>query len=166
MGRVYAATDQDRLAGHIYPLPVMNSGRNSLFIWLGLTDLLKEITPDMVYCWEEPWCLSSFQVTRAAEKLGIPVIFYSAENRPKRLPGIFRKLQKRVYDRSQSAIAVTAQVTGRLKSTGYEKPIHEIPLWIRERPMVEARAESKALCYVGRLIKLKRVNLLIKAGYS
>ncbi len=152
-------------------LDVRLSGRNSLFSWKGLSRRLRENPPQIIYCWEEPWTLATAQVARTARTLNIPWLFYAAENRPKPLPPPFRWLQQRAFSSAAGAIAITEAATMRLRDAGFRGPIHSVPLWIRPLPPLEPNPSSRRLAYVGRLIPLKRVDLVIEAlrylpGYS
>ncbi|MDB5106957.1 MAG: putative glycosyltransferase [Fibrobacteres bacterium] len=146
----------------MHPLDTRASGRNSLFLWVGLGPLLRRLRPDIIYCWEEPWCLSTWQVLRAARRMGIPVVFYTAENRPKRLPWPFRILVRAAFRACPACVAPTEEIAARVKAWGYGGRIFVIPLWIRPRREVNADAAEKRLVYVGRLIPLKRVDLLVE----
>jgi glycosyltransferase involved in cell wall biosynthesis len=150
-------------APSIHPLSVLAGGRNSLFLWLGLDGLLRRLKPDVIYCWEEPWCLSTWQIGRSARNLGVPLVFYSAENRPKRLPWPFASLQEFAYGISAGCVAPTDEIAGRVRASGFTGKVFGIPLWIRPRRPLRADADNRCLAYVGRLIPLKRVNLLIES---
>jgi len=146
----------------MHPLGTLGTGRNSLFLWKGLGPLLRRLRPDAIYCWEEPWCLSTWQVTRIARTLGIPVIFYTAENRPKRLPWPFRILLRAAFRACPACVAPTEEISARIRAWGFPGKVFVIPLWVRTRRSVRARAADKCLAYVGRLIPLKRVDLLVE----
>lgn len=150
----------------VHPLATIASGRNSFFLWMGLGPLLQRLRPDALYCWEEPWCLSTWQVARQAARLahgmGIPLFFYSAENRPKYLPWPFSALQRQAFARYRACIVPTQEISARIRTSGFPGVVHLIPLWIRARRGLRADAAARALAYVGRLIPLKRVHLLIE----
>jgi glycosyltransferase involved in cell wall biosynthesis len=147
----------------LHPLPVLGSGRNSLFLWIGLGRLLTRLRPDVLYCWEEPWCLSARQAASHARRLGIPFAFYSAENRPKRLPWPFASLVRKTFDEAAACIAPTPEIAERVRAWGFRGPVGVIPLWVRPRRPLRPAVDSRLLAYVGRLIPLKRVDLLIEA---
>jgi hypothetical protein len=122
LGHTYRAPDAS--AGGpgepaLHPLATLAGGRNSLFLWLGLGPLLRGLKPDAIYCWEEPWCLSTWQAARWARKLGIPLVFYTAENRPKRLPWPFRLLLRSAFRRSRACIAPTEEIAARVRAWGF-----------------------------------------------
>jgi glycosyltransferase involved in cell wall biosynthesis len=169
LGHVYrAGTDGPpavpALSGEaaVHPLGALGGGRNSLFLWSGLGPLLRRLKPDLIYCWEEPWCLSTWQVIRLARGLGIPVVFYTAENRPKRLPWPFRILLRAAFRACPACVAPTPEIAARVRAWGYPGKVHVIPLWIRPRRSLTARAEDQCIAFVGRLIPLKRVDLVIE----
>jgi glycosyltransferase involved in cell wall biosynthesis len=147
----------------LHALPTLASGRNSLFLWKGLGPLLDRLRPDLLYCWEEPWCISALQLRREAARLGIPFIFYTAENRPKRLPWPFASLMRRTFRDARACVAPTAEIAGTVRAAGFGGTTLVIPLWIRARRPVKADPASRTLAYVGRLIPLKRVRLLVEA---
>lgn len=147
----------------VHALPVFASGRNSLFLWIGLGRLLARLRPDAIYCWEEPWCLATRQVARQAKALGIPFLFYSAENRPKSLPFPFPALLRATFAEAAGCIVPTAAIAARVRAWGYAGPVSVVPLWVRRRKPLAAAPEARRLAYVGRLIPLKRVDLLIRA---
>jgi glycosyltransferase involved in cell wall biosynthesis len=142
---------------------VIASGRNSLFLWVGLGPLLRRLRPDVIYCWGEPWCLATRQVAALARSLGVPLVFYTAENRPKRLPWPFSALLRSAFAASRACIAPTPEIAARIRAWGFAGKIFTIPLWIRPRRPLQARAGSRMLAYVGRLIPLKRVDVLVRA---
>jgi glycosyltransferase involved in cell wall biosynthesis len=147
----------------LHVLPVLGSGRNSLFLWIGLGRLLARLRPDAIYCWEEPWCLATRQVAAQARSLGIPFLFYTAENRPKSLPWPFPALARATFAEAAGCIAPTSAIAARAREWGYAGPIAVVPLWIRSRRPLAARPETRLLAYVGRLIPLKRVDLIVEA---
>jgi glycosyltransferase involved in cell wall biosynthesis len=181
LGHVYRAPEDRGAAGAagtaapgepaLHPLPTFLTGRNSLFMWSGLGPLLRRLEPDVIYCWEEPWCLATRQVLRLARALKVPVVFYTAENRPKRLPWPFRALLRAAFRECPACVAPTEEIAGRVRAWGYAGKVFVIPLWIRPRRFLRAGAAERRLGYVGRLIPLKRVDLLVRAlalmeGYS
>jgi glycosyltransferase involved in cell wall biosynthesis len=147
----------------LHPLATLASGRNSLFLWVGLGPLLNRLNPDIIYCWEEPWCLSTWQVERFARGLRIPLVFYTAENRPKRLPWPFASLMRSAFAAYRACIAPTAEIAARIKSAGFAGSIRVVPLWIRNRRPLHASPSGRRLAYVGRLIPLKRVDMLVES---
>ncbi len=147
----------------LHPLPVLGSGRNSLFMWIGLRALLRRLRPDAIYCWEEPWCLATRQVALAARELGIPFLFYTAENRPKRLPWPFTRLLLASFSAARACIAPTQEIAARIREWGFAGTVFVVPLWIRARRPLSSEAAGRTLAYVGRLIPLKRVDVLVEA---
>lgn len=147
----------------LHPLPVIASGRNSLFMWQGLDGTLARLRPDIIYCWEEPWCLATRQVSRIGSALGVPVVFYTAENRPKRLPWPFTRILRSTFAGARGCIAPTREIAARVRAWGFAGDVSVVPLWIRPRPPLPASAEGRTLAYVGRLIPLKRVDLIVEA---
>lgn len=147
----------------VHALDTYGGGRNSLFLWRGLGPLLRRLRPDAIYCWEEPWCLSTWQIGRLARNLGVPLVFYTAENRPKRLPWPFSALQERAFRSCAACVAPTAEIADRIRLSGFTGALFTVPLWILPRRRLPADAQGRCLAYVGRLIPLKRVHLLVES---
>jgi glycosyltransferase involved in cell wall biosynthesis len=95
--------------------------------------------------------------------LGIPFLFYTAENRPKALPWPFPALVRSTFAEAAGCIAPTRAIAARAREWGYAGPISVVPLWIRPRRALPAAPDSRLLAYVGRLIPLKRVELILEA---
>lgn len=150
-------------APKVYSLPVLASGYNSFFLWIGLDHLLRQLKPQIIYCWEEPWCLSTWQVSHIARNLGVSLVFYSAENRTKHLPWPFTWLQRQAFRAYTSCIVPTQEVSSRILEGGYTGRVQVIPLWIRLPRHLHADSGTRCLAYVGRLIPLKRVHLLVQS---
>ncbi|MBW8888640.1 MAG: glycosyltransferase [Fibrobacteres bacterium] len=166
LGHAYRAPVATQAAGDrpaLHVLPVIASGRNSFFLWVGLGALLARLKPDAIYCWEEPWCLATRQVASRARALGIPFAFYSAENRPKALPWPFPALLKKTFAEARGCIVPTAAIAARARAWGYPGPLSVVPLWIRARKAMKADPGSRRIAYLGRLIPLKRVDLIVEA---
>ena len=164
LGHVYTAPAVPRDGQPaMHALPTIATGRNSLFLWVGLGLLMRRLKPDAIYCWAEPWCLSTWQVGRVARELGVPLIFYTAENRPKRLPWPFPMILRSVFATARACVAPTEEISERIRASGFSGRIFTIPLWIRPRRPLKADAAGRCLAYVGRLVPLKRVDILIES---
>ncbi len=145
-----------------HSLPVLFSGSNTFFSWRGLWPLLDRLRPDLIYGWEEAWCLASWQVLRFCRTHSIPLLFYAAENRKKRLPWPISTLCRKVLAGTCAALAVSEEASLRLRELGFTRRIFTIPLPIRAYPSILASRDNRLLLYIGRLIPLKRVDLLVK----
>lgn len=159
----------------LFALKTHGAGRNTGYCYRGLRPLLSALKPDLLYLWEEAWTLAAFQAAREAERLGIPWVFYRAENRPKRLPWPFTRLRRLIHRQARACLAITAEAARAARSEGFAGEILELPLAVT-LPLPasfaplggaeggsEERREKARLIYVGRLIPLKGVDLLLGA---
>jgi glycosyltransferase involved in cell wall biosynthesis len=147
---------------HLTALKVSMLGSNSLFVYIGLYQLMKSIRPRLVYLWEEPWSLAAFQILFLQKLFSFKIIFFTAENRRKKLPFPFRNICNSVYKKSVYAVVPTQEIAHRLQNDGYLGPIRPIPLWASHRPFIPLTNQLR-IAFIGRLIPLKRLPLLIKA---
>ncbi len=159
--RKYIANLKPGSNSHIYSLDCLFAGKNSFFIWKNLKTLIKRLRPHIIYCWEEPWCLSTFQILSTYKKC--PVVFFSAENKPKKLPVLFKLIQNYVYKKASAAIVISQESKNRLVNSGFQKNVYIVPLWIYHTQYVKDIQSKSSGIYIGRLIKLKAVDLLIKS---
>lgn len=148
------------------PLKVTLSGHNTLIHYRGLQTCLRQTDPCLIYLWEEPWSLAALQVMRFARASKCPWLFFSAENRPKRLPPPFSALREKVFADAYGAIVPTPAIAENLRKSGYSGPIHTVPLWVPPRPFIKQAQPfpmAGRLAFIGRFIPLKRLDLLLQA---
>lgn len=150
----------------IESLNTIFNGFNTFYFWIGLNQLLEKISPDIIYCWSEAWCFSTWQVAYLTRNKKIPLLFYSAENRPKNLPFPFSFLQKKCFNNYSGCVVPTEEIEARIQTAGFTKKVFIVPLPISIAKLIQANAANKKLIYVGRLIFLKQVHFIIESLLS
>ncbi len=164
-GRLYSAdTDPEGALPLTTRLNTLAGGHNAVFLWRGLESALAQARPgDAVYCWNEPWAWSSWQVFRWARSRRLPFFGFSAENRRKRLPFPSHLWTWRLLSGARGIVAPNAEVPARLAALGYRGNCGIHPLGIREFPPLQPDFTRREIAYVGRLIRLKGVHRLLEA---
>jgi glycosyltransferase involved in cell wall biosynthesis len=158
----------------IYALPsFLNNIPNksiNLHFYPDWNKIIKEFKPDILYIEEEPWSLSAFQF--AVVKGRSKFLFFTEQNLFKHYPFPFCKFEEYVYKKSDCAIAVSEDAKNVLLKKGYEKKIFVIPHSINvkmfskkdtQKLKKKLGLEGFVIGYVGRLVKEKGLDILVKA---
>lgn len=103
--------------------PLVFSGNGSLFFYKSLSGVPKDF--DLLIIDEEPWSLSALQLSLWAGNRR--KIFYTKQNLKKKIPWIFRLLEKVVFHSSTAALTVESEVEEVLRWKGYSKKIFDFP---------------------------------------
>lgn len=139
----------------------------------GLRRALRRAKPDVIQLLEEPWALSSGQVSLLAG--GTPQVFYTWENiyrdfvYPSRLSLLYARIDRRLHRQAVGAICATHGALDVLKKKGFENPTAVIPYGIPgyffENPKSPtADTERFTIGYIGRLMAMKGVGHLLRAA--
>ena len=149
--------------------------RNVAHFYPGLGRLLREIRPDIIELWEEPFSAVTFQVIRAAKRLlpSTPVIFFSAQNIRRNYPPPFSWFERYTYRRADFAFVINREAEAVIRSRGWEKESLVLPLGVdpevfRSFDAANLRAElglnGFTVGFVGKLDRQKGVLDLIRAA--
>jgi glycosyltransferase involved in cell wall biosynthesis len=158
-------------------LPTLFHGHNHLHLYRRLTPVLATTAFDLVHVDEEPYSLVTAQVSRLARRRGLPALFFAWQNLDKRLPPPFGAIRRRVLGSVAGGIAGTAEAASVLRRAGFEGPLLVSPQMgvetARFRPDADAhverrrelglRADTPLLGFVGRLVREKGVDLVVRA---
>ncbi len=160
--------------GPLVPLPVWRPGSVPLHGYLGSTmAVLRRLAPEVAYIEEEPYSIAAFQWVRGAARLGIPVVFFTAQNIRKKYPLPFRLSEHYVWTRSAVAVCATESVAGALRRRGYVGKESVIPYAVdtasfrpqpADKSLVKQLAlRKRVLAYLGRLVEEKGIRTLLQA---
>ena len=154
---------------------IRNHGlRNVTHIYPRLERLLRELRPDIIELWEEPFSAVTFQVIRAAKKLHpeVPIIFFSAQNIRKNHPPPFSWFERYTYRRADFAFVINREAEKVIRGKGWEKgslvlPLGVDPGFFRPRDAsarcAELRLDKFTVGFVGKLEAQKGLLELIRA---
>ncbi|MGH2458709.1 MAG: glycosyltransferase family 4 protein [Chloroflexota bacterium] len=147
--------------------PIAFNGRFHLHFYPRLPGLLRALRPDLVHVDEEPYNLATWLGLRAARGVGARCLFFTWQNLRRRLPVPFSTLESWSYGLARGAIAGNQDAAGVLRAKGFRRPIWVIPqLGIDPelfRPIERAAGGEFRIGYVGRLVRAKGVDLLLRA---
>lgn len=112
---------------------ISNHGlRNVAHIYPGLEQLFRELRPDIVELWEEPFSAVTFQVIRAAKRITpqAPIIFFSAQNIRKNHPPPFSWFESYAYRRADFAFVINREAAKVIEEKGWEEESLVLPLGV------------------------------------
>ncbi|HZI89482.1 MAG TPA: glycosyltransferase family 4 protein, partial [Candidatus Polarisedimenticolia bacterium] len=146
---------------------------NRAFVRAGLGPALREVRPDILHLWEEPFSVLALQALALAQVWAprARAIFFSSDN----LSGSFRysyrpsafyaAVERYAHRRCVAGTAVSEEVAGVLRQKGFTKRIDVIPHGIDLADFTRKRAdrERPVVGFVGRLLRQKGVDLLLRA---
>jgi len=148
------------------------------FYVTGLLRAFARSNPDIVHLLEEPWSFFAYQAVQAARLTASrsKFIFYTWENiyrdfdYPSRIPFIQRSIDRRLHRRSVAAMCASEQARSVLELKGFQGPIEVIPYGV-DPPFLAESIEPALpkgegpfrLCYIGRFLKMKGLDILIEA---
>lgn len=151
---------------------------NLFFFRSGLGKALREVRPEIIDFYEEPFSLVMGQVLPLLKRY-VPrakLMFYSAQNIYKNYPPPFRWFEGWAFRRASYANVCASEVGVVLRRKGYKHSLKLIPLAAEDsvfKPLPEAReevraqydiaADDKVLGYLGRLSAEKGIQDIVAA---
>ena len=151
-------------------LPIHFNGNFHLHYYPQLAQQLQLVRPDIVHIDEEPYNLATFQALRVAQSLHARPLFFSWQNLLRHYPPPFSWLERYVMAHSRCAIAGSQEAAQVLRQKGFESEIDVIPQFGVDPDVFSPQATSPrqpgerfTIGYVGRLVKEKGVDLILRA---
>ena len=159
-------------------LPWSGPAQSYLHFYPGLPRLLRELQPDVIDLWEEPWSLVSAQACRLRDLLcpGARIVSETEQNVEKQLVPPFEQFRSSVLQSADWVVGRSAEAIEIVRRKGYDGPASVVPNAVDaaafQVPSPAARAQTRAelgwgeefVCgYVGRLVEEKGVTDLVEA---
>ena len=133
-----------------------------LHVYPTLRRIMREVKPDVVHLWEEPWSLVALQACLL--KGDAPLVLEVDQNILKRLPPPFEAIRKFVLRRTDHILARSPDAAAVVRAKGYRGRISYIGYGVDEatfRPAAQPQPTAKRplqLGYVGRLVADKGLD--------
>ncbi|MCC6890951.1 MAG: glycosyltransferase [Hyphomicrobiales bacterium] len=159
------------IALHILPIWLARGGPLSwyLHVYPGLRRLMRQVRPQVIHLWEEPWSLVALHASRM--KGDAALVLEVDQNILKRLPPPFEAIRKSVLRRTDHVLARSADAAAVVRARGYRGPIDYIGYGVDQdtfRPAsaalspasttIAATTPTLQLGYVGRLVADKGLD--------
>jgi len=161
---------------HVLPVRWPRAGPATwhLHHYRGLDRLIREIRPQVIHLWQEPWSLVAWQVMRLRNRLcpQARLVLEVDQNLLKRLPMPFEQIRRTVLHQTSFVLGRSDDALRVVRACGYNGPSARVgygvdPAVFRPADRDAARAmlgfSHFTVGYAGRLIEEKGVGDLIEA---
>lgn len=140
-----------------------------MHVYPGLPRIMREVKPDVLHLWEEPWSFVSLEASLI--KGDSALVLEVDQNILKTLPPPFEWIRRFVLARTDLILSRHEDADAVVRAAGYRGPISRIGYGVNEAaffPSPEAPRERKPgeplrIGYVGRIIREKGLDDLLEA---
>ncbi|MGC2779117.1 MAG: glycosyltransferase [Bradyrhizobium sp.] len=170
-GRTIAAPPYDEgFPIHRLPIRLPEAGPMKWYLhfYPALRRLLRELDPDVIHLWEEPWSIAALQAQMLRGRAAL--VLEVDQNILKRLPPPFEAIRKFVLGRTDHVLSRSPDATNVVRARGYSGPVTPIGYGVDLATFTPAAArperpagEPLRLGYVGRLVVEKGVDDALEA---
>ncbi len=155
--------------------PWSGPGQTYLHWYPSLPRLLKQLQPDIIDLWEEPWSLVAAQTCFWRDRVcpNAKIVAETEQNIDKQLPPPFENFRSYVLKRADYVVGRNAESIEILRRKGYAGPSCVVPNAVdvelftrdsnRERTRAQRNWNSFVVGYAGRLVPAKGVFDLLEA---
>ena len=147
--------------------PILFNGRFHVHFYPRLPRLLRSLKPDLLHVDEEPYNLATWMAMRSGRAVGARCLFFTWQNLCRRLPVPFSTMEAQNYRLADGAIAGNRDAQNVLRVKGFKGPIWVIPQFGIDPDLFVPRDRSSGTTfvvgYVGRLVRAKGIDLLLRA---
>eukprot|EP01037_Dinobryon_pediforme_P012672 gene12671-12766_t len=147
---------------HILPILLPRFGKASWYLhfYPGLRRLIRELKPDVIHLWEEPWSIVALQACLLRGKSAY--VLEVDQNILKRLVFPFEYLRRFVLKRTNHILSRSPDATAVVEACGYRGPVTYIGYGVDQTTFFPApdhinptAAHGLRLGYIGRLVEEK-----------
>jgi glycosyltransferase involved in cell wall biosynthesis len=151
--------------------PMAFNGHFHLYYYPRLSQIMREVHPEIVHIDEEPYNCATFHAMRLAQRYKAKALFIAWQNIYRTYPPPFRQMERYNYRHTTVAVAGIADAAEVLKRKGFDGTIRVVPqhgidpqIYQRSEPRPQRTGNSPfILGYAGRLKEEKGLPLLIEA---
>jgi glycosyltransferase involved in cell wall biosynthesis len=167
-GRTFTA-EPPREAGfsvHVLPIRLPHAGPMNWYLhfYPSLRRLLRQIDPDVIHLWEEPWSIVALQAQLLRRRAAL--VLEVDQNILKRLPPPFETIRKHVLRHTDHLLSRSPDATAVVRARGYAGPVTPIGYGVdlsTFTPAARLPNDVFRIGYVGRLIEEKGLDDVLDA---
>lgn len=106
--------------------------KNVTHFYPGIKKLIREIQPDLIEIWEEPFSAVTAHTIRGARRAcpGAKIIFFSAQNISRRYPPPFSFFERYTYRNADYAFVINEEALQIIRERGWRKSSLVLPLGV------------------------------------
>jgi glycosyltransferase involved in cell wall biosynthesis len=172
-GRVMTADppDDPGIKVHVLPIRLPHAGPMNwyLHVYPGLRRLIREIEPDVIHLWEEPWSIVALHARMLKGRAAL--VLEVDQNILKRLPPPFETIRRHVQRHADHILSRSPDATAVVRATGYTGPVTPIGYGVDQTTFntplatsaLEAAGGPLRIGYVGRLVVEKGLDDALEA---
>jgi glycosyltransferase involved in cell wall biosynthesis len=145
-----------------------------LHFYRGLGRLLRELRPDVVHLWEEPWSIVALQATILRDVFlpKMALVLEADQNILRRLPPPFQGIRRFTLSRTDALIVRGPDALGVARATGYQGPAVTVEYCVdasvynaqgRDAARHALGVPGLAIGYAGRLVEAKGLAKVVSA---
>jgi glycosyltransferase involved in cell wall biosynthesis len=154
---------------HVLPIRLPQAGPMTWYLhfYPGLRRLLRQLDPDVIHLWEEPWSIVALQAQMLRRRAA--VVLEVDQNILKRLPPPFESIRKYVLRHTDHVLSRSPDATMVVRARGYDGPVTPIGYGVDVTtftPLAHPRSDASGpfgIGYVGRLIEEKGLDEALDA---
>jgi len=159
-----------RFSVHVLPIRLPQAGPMKWYLhfYPELGRLLRQIDPDVIHLWEEPWSIVALQAQMLRRRAAL--VLEVDQNILKRLPPPFEAIRKHVLRRTDHVLSRSPDATMVVRARGYAGLVTPIGYGVdtatfspRPDPAQERGGRGFRIGYVGRLIEEKGLDDALEA---
>lgn len=168
----HADPSRTRLKVRVQPARLTRGGPAKWYLhhYPGLRGVLRELQPDVIHLWEEPWSIVALQALRLRDSIApqAALVLETDQNTLRKLPIGFEQIRRHTLARTDLLIARGEEALGVSQSCGYTGAsefvmygVDSATFFPRERPARKTGVFQ--LGYVGRLVVEKGLDDVLMA---